>query len=338
MADGRIMKIALDTYGSDLGESIFLDAAVFAVSKGVAADFILYGDETILSNMIKAKNIEEKVLNHISIINATEKIEINEHPVFALRTKTKSSLSLAGSDLTSGNVDALISCGSTGAVLALGQLYVKTIPAVKRPAIASVIPTNENPCLLIDCGANMDPESNWLHGYAVLGSIYMKKVLNIDNPRVGLLNVGVEETKGDRLALDTYKLLTEDKNINFIGNVEARDFLDGVCDVLVTSGFSGNVLLKTYEGVASALLNIIKKTLVSSVITKIAGLIIKKQLKKTMEKYNADIYGGALLAGCNKLIIKCHGNAKPMAVFHAIKQAESFYNNDVINIMKNSLK
>lgn len=337
MADDSIMKIALDTYGSDLGESIFLDAVIFAVSNGIDADFILYGDENILNKMIKEKNIDKNVLNHISIINATEKIEINEHPVFALRSKTKSSLSLAGADLTSGNVDALISCGSTGAVLALGQLYVKTIQAVKRPAIASVIPTNENPCLLIDCGANMDPEPAWLHGYAILGSIYMEKVLNVNNPRVGLLNVGSEETKGDKLTLETYKLLKEDKKINFIGNVESRDFLNGVCDVLVASGFNGNVLLKTYEGVASTLLNVIKQTLMSSVLTKIAGLIIKKRLKHTMKKYDADIYGGALLAGCNKLIIKCHGNAKPMAVYHAIKQAKSFYDNDVINIMTNNL-
>ena len=333
-----MLKIALDTYGNDSGESVFVDAVVLAVSKGIKADFILYGDKDHINKFLSEKNLSPDVLSHITIVEATEKIEINEHPVFALRSKTNSSLALAGKDLSNDKVDALISSGSTGAVLALGQLYIKTIDGIKRPAIASVIPTNTVPCLLIDCGANMDPEPEWLHGYAILGSIYMEKVLKVNNPRVGLLNVGVEETKGDKLATETYKLLKEDSRINFIGNVEARDFLSGACDVLVASGFNGNVLLKTYEGVAKSMLDIIKQSFMSSIVTKLAALIIKKRLKMSLKKYDADIYGGAILAGCRKLIIKCHGNATSKAIYHAIVQASEAHCNKVIDLIKDNIR
>ena len=335
MCNEKKVKIGIDTFGADNGCDIFVEAAKLAIATNDNIELYLYGDHFLLNNLVKKYSVSN---DNIFIVDAKEEIKVDEHPVMALRTKKNSSLYRAGEDLLNGKIDALISAGSTGAILALAQLYIKTIEGIKRPAIATLVPTEKQMCLVIDSGANMDPESEWLMQYALLGSVYFKEMYNKENPRVGLLNVGVEPTKGNKLILETYGLLSNSKRINFVGNIEARDITKGVCDVLVADGFNGNIFLKTYEGVSKSLLNVIKKCFKENILTSISALLLKGSLKKFLKKYDAHEYGGAPLIGCKKLILKCHGNAKKNEIFVCIDQAYNFVNKKLIEKFNNYLK
>ena len=297
--------------------------------------YYLYGKKNEIDDYLDNHNIDK---SNINVIDCKEEILVSEHPVFALRTKRESSLALAGEDLRLGNIDCLISAGSTGAVVALAQLYINTLEGVKRPAIAALVPTINNPMLLLDAGANVDPEPKWLYQYALLGTTYMKDIMGVENPRVGLLNIGVEEEKGNELTKNTYKLLSNDKNINFIGNVEARDVSTGVCDLLITDAFSGNIVLKMYEGTAKNLINLLKTAIKSNLISMVGGLLIKNTLKKSMVKFDVSNYGGAPLIGSSKLIIKCHGSSNSSEIKNAILEAKKFVEIDLIHRFSDSLK
>ncbi len=315
-----MVRIGIDACSNDNGKQIFIDAAYKYVSKNSDVKIYLYSDENILVN--------EKFINQIEVVKCEDRIAVEEHPVFSLRTKKKSSLYLAGNDLNDNKIDVLISAGSTGAVLALGQLYIKTLENVKRPAIATVIPTETCKTIVIDSGANMDPEPEWLVQYAILGSIYYEEMFS-KKPRVGLLNVGVEKTKGNKLTTEVYELLSKVDKINFVGNIEARDVPKGVCDVLVCDGFSGNVLLKMYEGTAKSLLSIIKNIFKKSIINLMCAAVLKSSFKSVLKEYDAREYGGAILIGTRKLIIKCHGNAKSNEIYVALSQAYDFVKKDI---------
>ena len=315
-----MIKIGIDACSNDNGKQVFIDAAYRYISENNDVMIYLYTDEDFL--------IDEKFKNRIEIVKCEERIEVEEHPVFSLRTKKKSSLYLAGCDLSNNKIDVLISAGSTGAVLALGQLYIKTLENIKRPAIATVIPTENCKTIVIDSGANMDPEPEWLVQYAILGSIYYEEMFQ-KKPRIGLLNVGVEKTKGNRLTTKVYELLSNIEKINFIGNVEARDVPRGACDVLVCDGFSGNVLLKMYDGTAKSLLSIIKNIFKQNIFNMLCALVLKKSFKSVLKEYDAREYGGALLIGTRELIIKCHGNAKSNEIYVALTQAYDFVKKDV---------
>lgn len=329
-----MLNIGLDLKGSDNGAMPFIMASLDVICKNNEITFTLYGvkdevEDILLKQIIKRKLDKNIINSRYLIIDSKETIEMNDHPVLSLRTKTNSSIVKAGDDLCNDKIDCLISGGSTGALLALSQFYIKTIDGIDRAVVGTVVPTRVGMTLILDMGANMDPKAEWLHQYANIANIYFREMYNKPNPTIGLLSVGVEENKGNQLINDTYKLLKTDDRLNFIGNVEARDIPEGICDILVCDGFSGNVLLKMYEGVSKTLLSLIKEKLKSSIISKIGAIMILPSLKSLLKKFDAKSYGGAPFLGCKKLIIKCHGNCSNKEVYNAIYQAIDYLNNNI---------
>lgn len=311
-------RIGIDASGGDNGCIEVLKAVNYYKHSDI--DFTLIGDEDEIKSHISDENI--LLSNNIHIVDAKEKITMNDHPVFALRSKPNSSIFIAGKLLVEDKIDIFISAGNTGALVALAQFYLKPLKGIDRPVVATIVPTCKEPVIVIDSGCNVDSKPEWLYQYSNLGSEYYKLMFDKPNPRVGLLSVGVEENKGNNLTISTYKLLTNNNNINFVGNVEARDIPFSVCDVLVTDGFSGNVFLKTYEGVAKLLLDIIKKAFMKTPLSMIGAMLVKGNLKDAFEKYDAKKYGGAPILGAKHLILKCHGNATESEYKNAIKQGE----------------
>ena len=261
-------------------------------------------------------------------------IETGEPPVNAIQKKKDSSLVVALRLVRQGEASAFVSCGSTGAVLVGGQVLVGKIKGVERAPLAPLIPTENGFSLLIDCGANVDARSSHLVQFARMGSIYMENVMGIKNPRVGLVNIGAEEEKGNALVKETFPLLKECKDINFIGNVEARDIPKGVCDVVVCEAFVGNVILKLYEGVGGTLIKKIKDGMMSSLRSKIGALLVKPALKETMKTFNASEYGGAPLLGLKGLVVKSHGNSKANEIRNSIFQCITFAQEDICGKIK----
>ena len=235
-------NIGIDAMGGDNGIEYCIDAVMLSKNDNDQVVFTLYGSEKEIREYIDSKNYD---LKYVNIINCNEKIEMNDHPVFAIREKNDSSIVKASNMIKNKDIDAFISAGSTGALIAAAQFLVKPISGVDRPVLAAIVPTNKTPMLLIDSGCNVDSKPEWLYQYAKLANIYFTLMFEKINPIIGLLSVGVEENKGNRLTQETYKLLMQDKNLNFIGNVEARDLTYGVCDIVVTDGFAGNIFLKT---------------------------------------------------------------------------------------------
>ena len=323
-----MINLGIDGFGGDAGPKEIVKAAVKYAKDNKNVKIFIYGDIDDIYFSCKDLDIDIKKYLNIEIVDCKEKIEVDEHPVFALRTKKNSSIYIAGEDLNNDKIDAFISSGSTGVLLALAKLYIKCLNGIDRPVIATIIPTKIGKTLLLDSGANMDSKPEWLHSYAILGVQYAKGVFKNEKPKVGLLNVGVEETKGNNLILETYKLLKEDNNINFVGNVEARDIPFGIVDVVVSDAFNGNVFLKTYEGTAKVLFELIKENITKTFLSKIGALLIKNSLKQMLKSYDATNYGGAPLLGAKKLIIKCHGNAKQKELVNALYQASEFVNSD----------
>ena len=323
-----MVNLGIDGFGGDAGPKEIVKAAVKYATKNKDARIFIYGDIDDIYFSSKDLDIDIKKNLNIEIVDCKEKIEVSEHPVFALRTKKNSSIYIAGVDLNDNKIDAFISSGSTGVLLALAKLYIKCLDGVDRPVIATIIPTKIGKTLLLDSGANMDSKPEWLYSYAKLGIEYAKGVFKEDNPKVGLLNVGVEETKGNQLILDTYKLLKDDKSINFVGNVEARDIPFGIVDIVISDAFNGNVFLKTYEGTAKVLFELIKQNMTKTFLSKVGALLVKNNLKHMLKAYDATNYGGAPLLGAKKLIIKCHGNATEKELVNALYQASEFVKSD----------
>jgi glycerol-3-phosphate acyltransferase PlsX len=251
-------------------------------------------------------------------------IDTAEPPVNAIRKKKESSIVKAMYMVKDGTCDAFISAGSTGAVLVGGQLIVGRIKGVERPPLAPLIPTEKGVALLVDCGANVDARPSHLVQFAKMGSIYMENVIGIPNPRVGILNIGAEEEKGNALVKETFPLLKECTDINFIGSVEARDVPSGAADVIVCEAFSGNVLLKTFEGVASTLLKTVKKGMMTSLRSKIGALLVKPALKQTLKKFDVEEHGGAPMLGLNGLVVKSHGSSSSKEIKNSILQCVAF--------------
>lgn len=337
-----MVNIGLDTKGNDNGASCFVEACLEVLKTDRDISFTIYGVKEEIKDLLRKVSVYKNVdlsstKYNVDIVESPETIEMNDHPVMALRSKKQSSIMLATNDLLNGKIDCLISAGSTGALLAASQFYIKTIDGIDRAVVGSIIPTKNGKTMLLDMGANMDPEPSWLYQYAIIGDAYYKSIFNIDRPTIGLLSVGVEENKGNNLVSETHKLLKADPTLNFIGNVEARDVSNGVCDVLICDGFSGNVLLKMYEGTAKTLFSIIKSELSSSIISKLGALLIYPKLKNMLKKFDAKSYGGAPYLGCNKLVIKCHGNSEEKEIYNAIYQAKEYIEKDVTNKIKSAL-
>ena len=320
--------IAIDTMGTDNGSAYFVQGIAEAMDLYDDLSFIVTGKEEELKTYIDQYGCDK---TRIEVVDATEEITCHDAPVDAIRRKKNSSMVLALNAVKEGRAAACISGGNSGALLAGGQFLVGRAKGVKRTPLAPLIPHRYGSSLLIDCGANVDAKPENLVQFAKMGSIYMKNIEGIENPRVGIINIGAEDEKGNELVKSTIPLLRECKDINFIGSVESRDIPNGPADVLVCEAFVGNVLLKFFEGLGKMFMAEIKDTLKSSVKTKIGGALIYKPIMKTFKRYMADDKGGAPLLGLKGLVVKIHGNSKDTEVRSAIEQCRNFVKKDVTN-------
>ncbi|MCR5704944.1 MAG: phosphate acyltransferase PlsX [Eubacterium sp.] len=328
--------VALDCMGGDYAPMEIVKGAVEAVQESDQVFVKLVGKQELIEEELKKYSGYNK--EAMEIVNATEVIEMGESPVVAIREKTDSSLVKCQYMVKHGEADGMVSAGSTGANLVGGHVVIGRLRGVERPPLAPLLPTENGVTLLIDCGANVDARSSHLVQFAKMGSIYMENIVGVKNPKVGLVNIGTEEEKGNALTKETYQLLKELDGINFIGNIEARDIPAGVADVCVCDAFVGNVILKTYEGVGATLLNKVKSGLMSNLKTKIGALLIKKSLKKTLKGFSIEEYGGAPLLGLKGLLVKTHGNSKSVEIKNSILQCVTFKEKNINEKFKENLK
>jgi len=317
----EIFKVALDAMGGDNAPVEIVKGAVDAINKRKDIKVLLVGQEDVV-NAELAKYTYDK--EQIEVIHASEVIETAEPPVMAIRRKKDSSIVVAMNLVKKGEADAFVSAGSSGAILVGGQLIVGRIKGVERPPLAPLIPTLEGISLLIDCGANVDARPSHLVQFAKMGSIYMENVVGIKNPRVAIVNIGAEEEKGNALVKETFPLLKECEDINFIGSIEARDIPQGTADVIVCEAFVGNVILKLYEGLASVLMKKIKEGMTSTVRSTIGAALVKPALKNTLKSFDTSEHGGAPLLGLNGLVVKTHGSSKAIEISNSIIQCVTF--------------
>lgn len=318
------MKIIIDAMGGDNAPFAPLEGAAAAV-KELGVEVIAVGDEQKLRSAAQEKNIS---LSGIEIRHAADVISMEDDSTDVLRKKPESSLAISLKALAAGDGEALVSAGSTGALLVGATMLVKRIKGVKRAAIGTVMPGGTKPWLLIDCGANVECRPEMLVQFAAMGSAYQNNVMGIEEPTVGLVNNGTEETKGTELQLQAYPLL-QNSGLNFTGNIEPRDIPSGKCDVVVCDGFTGNVILKLTEGVAKMFSGMIKGMFMKSLKTKIAALLIKSGLADFKKSFDYTEYGGAPLLGIKKPVIKAHGSSNAKAIKNAIRQAKTCAEKDV---------
>jgi len=321
------MKIILDAMGGDNAPEAVVKGAVRA-KKELGVDITLVGIEDKVKECLKNEGCED-----IEVVNATEIITMNDDPSTATRRKKDSSMAVALKMLSDGMGDAVVSAGSTGALLTGATLTVKRIRGIRRAAMAPVLPAGEHGVMLIDCGANVECTAEYLLQFAFMGSFYAKKIMGCDNPRVGLLNVGTEPEKGGELQHQTFALLdaaSKEGRINFIGNVEGTDVFSGSADVVVTDGFTGNVLLKTTEGVIKFLMGSLKGVFYKSTVNKLAAAVLKNDLKEMKKSMDVNEVGGTAMIGISKPVIKAHGSSDERSIFAAIRQAVNFVNAGVI--------
>ena len=313
--------IALDAMGGDNAPGEIVKGAVNAINERSDIKIQLYGDKDKAEAELAKYTYNAE---QIAVIHTTEEISCDESPAAAIKKKKDSSLVVALKAVKSGECDAIVSAGSSGAILVGGQVIVGKCKGVKRAPLAPVVPTEKGISLLIDCGANVDARPEHLVQFAQMGSIYMEHVIGIPNPKVAIVNIGAEEAKGNALVKETYPLLKECIGINFVGSIEARDIPKGDVDVIVTEAFVGNVILKLEEGLAKTMISVVKKGMMSSLMGKIGGLLAKPSLKKTLKTFDATEHGGAPLLGLKGLVVKIHGSATAKETKNAILQCVSF--------------
>ena len=313
------MRIALDVMGTDYGPGELVLGAVMAVRE-YNCEVVLVGDEPTIRDLLKTYGADKDA--RLLVQHASEVIGMHEHPGIAVKTKKDASIVVATDLLRNKQCDALVSSGSTGAAVAAALFHLGRIKGVGRPAIATPIPSLTGTTVLLDSGAKVDAKPEHMVQSAIMGSIYAELMVGIENPRVGLLNIGEEETKGNELTLTTYPLLKAETLINFIGNVEGRDVNKGTVDVVVCDGFVGNVVLKFAEGLATAIMTMVRDAILrEGILAKVGGLLIKPALRKLKEKLDPEAYGGALLLGVRAPFFICHGSSKAKAIKNAIRAA-----------------
>ena len=316
-----MITVAVDAMGGDNAPAEIVKGAVDAVAKRSDIKVTLVGRKSDIEQELSQYTYDKE---RIQILHASEVIETGDPPVASIRGKKDSSIVVGLKQVKEKQADAFVSCGSTGAVLVGGQLIAGKIKGVKRPPLAPLLPTEKGVSLLIDCAANVDARSEHLVQFAKMGSIYMEHVVGVRKPKVAILNIGVEEEKGNALVKETYPLLKECRDINFIGSIEAREIPAGAADVIVCEAFVGNVALKLYEGVGNTLVKQIKKGMLSSFRGKMGALLVKPALKQVLKRFDASEYGGAPLLGLNGLVVKAHGSSKSKEVTNAIIQCVAF--------------
>lgn len=318
-------RIAVDAMGGDHAPQAIVEGVNRAISEFKDIEIQLYGDEAKIKQYLTATE-------RVSIIHTDEKINSDDEPAKAIRRKKKASMVLGAQAVKEGQADAVVSAGNTGALLAAGLFVVGRIKGVDRPGLMSTLPTLDGKGYdMLDLGANAENTATHLHQYAVLGSFYAKNVRNIDKPRVGLLNNGTEDTKGDPLRKETYALLAADTSLNFVGNVEARDLMNGVADVVVADGFTGNAVLKTMEGTALNLMGSLKTSIKEGgLIAKLGALFLKDSLYRLKNTLDYTSAGGAVLFGLKAPVVKCHGSSDAKSVYYALKQVRTMLQTNVV--------
>lgn len=331
----KAITIAVDAMGGDNAPKEIVKGAVLAVEEKKDIKVILVGKEEVILDELKDYEYDKE---RIITVNAEDNISNNESPVLAIRRKKNSSIVIALNLVKNGQADAFVSAGSTGAVLAGGQLIIGRIKGVERPPLAPIIPTIAGASLLIDCGANVDARPSHLVQFARMGSIYMENVMGVKNPKVAIVNIGAEEEKGNALVKETFPMLKEIPDINFIGSIEARDIPYGYADVIVCEAFVGNVILKLYEGLGTALIKKVKEGLMSSLKSKIGALLSKSALKNTLKAFDYSQYGGAPLLGLKGLVVKTHGSSKSNEIKNSIIQCVTFTEQRIKEKIEENLK
>lgn len=317
----------MDAMGGDGAPDVNIEGAILAALEMEKGDMIyLVGPESLIKEKLAANKLYAKLTN-IHVVNATEVIGMCEPPVEAIRRKKDSSISVMAKLAANGEVDAIVSAGNTGACVAASQLRVRNLPGVNRPGIATVFPTQSGPHTICDVGANVSCKPINIYQYAVMASVYARQMLGIDNPRVGLLSIGEEDSKGNDITKKTRELLKADPRLNFIGNIEGRDIFKGVCDVTVCEGFVGNIVLKLTEGLVDHLFKAIKDEIKKENI--FLALKFKGMMKKFYKKYDYHEYGGALLLGINGTSVICHGSSEPRSIKNAVLAAKKFTNKHI---------
>lgn len=311
------MRIILDVMGADNAPKELIHGAILAKKEYEKCDITFVGDENIIKEALSSEG--EKCEDY-GIVHCDDFITMEDTPMSVMSSHSASSMATALKMLSKGEGDAVISCGNTGALFTGATLIVRRIHGIRRAALGTVLPFNGG-MLLLDSGANVTVTSEYLVQFAYLGSIYMEKVMGVKNPRVGLLNNGAEEHKGTPTVSEAHKMLANAQGINFVGNVEGKDVPFGVCDVLVCDGFTGNILLKSSEGLSKFIMKEVKKVFASGITAKIAGLLVKKKLYKMKKYFDATEYGGAPFLGLSKPVIKAHGNSDANAIKNAVRQA-----------------
>lgn len=319
------MRIIIDAMGGDNAPKEIVKGAALA-TKNYNHEIVLVGNKPQIEELLKENEAD---LSKIEIVHTESFITMEDDPICVVRLKKDSSMSV-GLNLLKTEGDAFVSAGNTGALHAGSSLIVRSVKGVQRSGIATILPF-EHPILMMDCGANVNVTANYLAQWAVMGSIYMKNVHGIENPRVGLLNNGTEEHKGTQIQIDAYQMLKDNENINFVGNIEGKQLPFGPCDVLVTDGFTGNVTLKLLEGMGAFVFSALKGMFTKNALTKMSFLAMKDQLKGFKKTFDASEYGGAPLLGLQKPVIKAHGSSDARAIMNAVRQAATFVKTGVID-------
>lgn len=327
-------SIVIDAMGGDYSPGEIVKGA-YEAGKSLGANIILTGDrekikEAALLNMI---NPEE-----LHIFHTTQVIAMDESPSAVLKSKKDSSIYVGARIVSEGKGEAFLSAGNTGAAMACSLLNMKRIEGVLRPAIAVVIPIANGRFVLIDAGANADCKPQYLKQFAVMGKIYAENILKINNPRIALINIGQEEKKGNELSIQSHILLKEANNLNFIGNIEGRELFNGETDVAVCDGFVGNIILKSVEGLASMFFREIKNAFMSSMVSKISALCLKKNMIEMKKKFDYEEYGGAYLLGLNGSVVISHGSSKSRAIYNAVKVALEGVKSNLVDKIRDEIK
>lgn len=330
----ELVNVAVDAMGGDNAPLEIVKGAVEAVNEDKRVKVVLVGRRPVIEKELKKYQFDEA---QIEIVHTEEVIETAEPPVMAIRRKKDSSIVKCMNLVREGNCDALVSAGSTGAILVGGQVIVGRIKGVERPPLAPLIPTEKGVSLLLDCGANVDARPSHLVQFAKMGSVYMESVMGVKNPTVGIVNIGAEEEKGNMLVKETFPLLKNCPEINFAGSVEARDISAGAVDVVVCEAFVGNVILKMYEGVGASLIKKVKSGMMSSLRSKIGAFLVKPALKATLKGFSTEEYGGAPLLGLNGLVVKTHGSSKAVEIKNSILQCIAFKEQNINEKIKEKI-
>ncbi len=327
------MRVVVDAFGGDNAPSEIVKGASLA-STEYGVEITLTGDKEAIEKVIGDNGLN--FYGDMKIVDTKDVITMHDEPTSILKVHSESSMALAFKELAVDNADAFVSAGSTGAVVVGGTLIIKRIKGIKRPALASLIPSPDGSYMLMDMGANAECRPEMLLQFGIMASVYLEKVEEIKNPKIGLLNIGTEDTKGDELRTQAYKLLSE-APINFVGNVESREMPKGVCDAVITDGFTGNIALKLIEGTSMTLFKLIKQVMYKSLLNKLAALVLKKDLYKLKSLMDSSEVGGALLLGVSKPVIKAHGSSDAKAIKNAIRQAVNFAKNGVIDTISSNI-